>query len=209
VSEPARIRAAEDKALQLHRAHELGLSVPDSIWTNDVEAAKASLQRWGDAAVVKSLATAWWEDCGGGRFVFASLIGSEGLPASARLATAPVCFQQPIWPKRDIRATVVEGVVLGAIRGKAQEGADGLLDWRRAPQEPWSRYELPVLVASACRDLVRQFGLRFSGIDLALDEAGRHWFLELNPNGEWGWLQRSGLPIAEALADTLAAPERT
>ena len=30
-------------------------------------------------------------------------------------------------------------------------------------------------------------------------------FLEINPNGQWGWIQsRTGLPIAEALADLLA-----
>ena len=34
-------------------------------------------------------------------------------------------------------------------------------------------------------------------------ETGQHWFLELNPNGEWGWLQRAGLPIAAALAEVL------
>jgi hypothetical protein len=37
VSPPARIHAAESKALQLRRAHDAGLSGPDSVWTNDVK----------------------------------------------------------------------------------------------------------------------------------------------------------------------------
>ena len=52
--------------------------------------------------------------------------------------------------------------------------------------------------------LVHELGLRFAAIDLLADVDGRHWFLELNPNGEWGWLQQqAGLPLADALADEL------
>lgn len=202
VSEPARIRTAEDKASQLRRASSVDLAVPDTLWTNDLNAARAFVERWQDAAVVKSVATAWWEEAGDGRFVFASLITAGDLPALGRLASAPVCLQQPIAPKRDIRVTVIGATVLGAIRDRSPV-SDEPLDWRQGDERPWSAYDLPVAIADACRDLVSGFGLRFSGIDLALDDNGQHWFLELNPNGEWGWLERAGLPIATALADTL------
>jgi hypothetical protein len=40
-----------------------------------------------------------------------------------------------------------------------------------------------------------------------VDAEDRHIFLELNPAGEWGWLQRDlGFPIAEAIAETLLSP---
>ncbi|MCZ3387408.1 MAG: hypothetical protein LH630_10710 [Actinomycetia bacterium] len=45
--------------------------------------------------------------------------------------------------------------------------------------------------------------LEFGAIDLALNGDG-YSFLEINPNGEWGWLQKTvGLPIAETLVDLL------
>jgi glutathione synthase/RimK-type ligase-like ATP-grasp enzyme len=66
---------------------------------------------------------------------------------------------------------------------------------------------VPTDVAKRCRTLVERFGLRFGAVDLAVGSDGVYWFLELNPNGEWGWLQRAGLPIAEALADTLLHPQ--
>lgn len=35
-----------------------------------------------------------------------------------------------------------------------------------------------------------------------------NYFIEVNPNGEWGWLQTGvNLPIAEALADLLIMPK--
>lgn len=208
VSEPGRIRAAEDKALQLRRAGEVGLPVPDSVWTNDADEAQAFVERWNGTGVVKSVASAWWEEAGEGRFVYAQLVGIDNLPPAGRLANAPVCFQQPLLPKRDIRVTVVQDVVLAAVREDQADEAAEPLDWRRAPQRAWLPYELPADIAECCRTLVQAFGLRFSGIDLALDNEKRHWFLEMNPNGEWGWLQRAGLPIAEALAETLLSQAR-
>ena len=203
VSDPARIRLAEDKALQLRRAADAGLLVPEALWTNDAQAAREFFARHGDRAVVKSVTTAWWEGPGQSRFVFASLVGVGDLPPAERLASAPVCFQQAIWPKRDIRVTVAGEAVFAAIREADPQSEDEPLDWRSGEQWEWSRYELPADVAERCRSLVTRFGLRFSGIDLLLDEHRQHWFVELNPNGEWGWLERAGLPIAEALADVL------
>lgn len=202
VSPPAHIHAAESKALQLGYARDVGFSVPDSLWTNDLREARALVERWNDTAVVKSVASAWWEDRGEGYFVYAGLVGRDSLPTAERLASAPLCFQQPILSKRDVRVTVADGIALAAVR---DAGEDEPLDWRAASQRVWAPYALPGPVADRCCTLVRELGLRFGGIDLLLDPDGVHWFLELNPNGEWGWLQRMGLPIAEALADTLTS----
>jgi glutathione synthase/RimK-type ligase-like ATP-grasp enzyme len=207
VSDPKNIRAAEDKARQLRQARAAGLAVPDTLWTNDLDDARIFIERWDGTAVVKSIASAWWEEKHAGHFVFSSLITADDLPEPQRLASAPVCIQQPITPKRDVRVTVVNKTVLAAIREDRDEH-DAPLDWRLADQRPWLPYELPPDVADACRVLVSDLGLLFSGIDFALGDAGKHWFLELNPNGEWGWLQRAGLPIAEALADTLLTQQR-
>jgi hypothetical protein len=202
VSEPARIRVAENKALQLRAARKAGLDVPGTLWSNDVAAARDFIGSCGGLAAVKSVTSAWWEEPDGASFVYASLITPDDLPLAGRLAQVPVCFQQVIAPKRDVRVTVVENTVLAAIR-LVSEDEDEPLDWRRGEHRPWTAYELPSHVRDACRELVCSFGLRFGAIDLAVDRDGRLWFLELNPNGEWGWLQRIGLPIVEALADTL------
>jgi hypothetical protein len=203
VSEPSRIRVAENKALQLRMAKDIGLNVPRTIWTNDLAVANRFLDDCDGAAAVKSVATAWWEESGEGTFVYTSLIEPGDLPAATRFAQVPLAFQEPITPKRDVRVTVVENVVLAAVQTGLPEDGTHSIDWRLAPQHPWVRHDLPTETANHCRDLVRAFDLRFGAIDFAIDSHGIHWFLELNPNGEWGWLQRIGLPIAEALADSL------
>lgn len=64
-------------------------------------------------------------------------------------------------------------------------------------------HELPAAIAEQAIALVRALGLRFAGIDLILSRE-HYVFVELNPNGEWGWLEKAGLPLAAALADELA-----
>lgn len=207
ISDPPRIRAAENKALQLQVARRLGFDVPRTVWTNGLDQIREFLASCNDLVAVKSPTSAWWEESDGARFVYTSLVSSDELPDAGRLAQAPVVVQQPIVPKRDVRVTVVEKTVLAAIRDTGAEDPSEPIDWRHAPQHPWAHHKIPAEIADRCRDLVRAFDLRFGAIDLALDGSGKHWFLELNPNGEWGWLQRIGLPIAEALADSLTSCE--
>jgi hypothetical protein len=209
LSDPAAIRAAENKAVQLRAAAEVGLRVPDTLWTTNVDEASAFIERWKNTAVVKSVATAWWEAEGDSKFVFAQRISTTDLPPKERLASAPVCFQQAISPKQDVRVTVIGETVLAAARTPDPQRDGEHVDWRQAGQGDWSGYNLPASVARRCRALVQELGLLFGGLDLVVDGDNRHWFLELNANGEWGWLQRSGLPIAESVADVLLQVKRT
>ncbi|MGA7272186.1 MAG: hypothetical protein WB239_14035, partial [Acidimicrobiia bacterium] len=105
----------------------------------------------------------------------------------------------------DVRVTVVGSQVLAAVRDPeaADPGETAPLDWRRGGDLPWAPHELPRELSSLYAELVASLGLNFGAIDLLLEPDGRYWFCEINPNGEWGWLQHSGLPIAEALASLL------
>jgi len=101
-----------------------------------------------------------------------------------------------------VRVTVVGDQVLAAV---ADDQPDADIDWRLNPDRRWEAYSLSESDRKRCRALVADLGLGFGGIDLAVDADGTAWFLEVNPNGEWGWLsQRAGLPIVEALCDELA-----
>jgi glutathione synthase/RimK-type ligase-like ATP-grasp enzyme len=204
VSSPRAIRAAEDKARQLSLAADLGLPVPRTLWTNSLASARQFLGE-NEEAAAKSVTSAWWEKEGAGWFVFAGRVNAVDLPPRSSLAGAPIAFQTPIDPKRDVRVTVVGGQALAAVRDTdaADPQEASILDWRVGGDLPWMPHELPADPASRCAELVASLGLEFGAIDLLLEPDGRYWFCEINPNGEWGWLQQIGLPIAEALASRL------
>jgi len=36
--------------------------------------------------------------------------------------------------------------------------------------------------------LIKSYRLRFAAIDFVVDKRGKWYFLEINPNGQWAWL---------------------
>jgi glutathione synthase/RimK-type ligase-like ATP-grasp enzyme len=105
---------------------------------------------------------------------------------------------------------VGERCFVGAIN--ASRSVEGQVDWRRArPGEVhWEKGELPPEVAERLVRLVAELGLVYGAADFIVTPEGRHVFLEVNPGGEWGMLEKDlGLPIAAALAGALASAGRT
>ncbi|MDA0161336.1 hypothetical protein OM076_13745 [Solirubrobacter ginsenosidimutans] len=200
MSRPSAIRVADDKARQLVAAAAAGFRVPATTWTNDVIAAEQRLVAHGGHGIAKPTATAYWEHDDTSHFVFAHAIGTAGLPRPDSLAPAPLAFQQRIEAKRDVRVTVVGTAAFAAVTDDATIDEP---DWRLADTPMWAPYELPPEIRQRCVLLVADLGLLFAGVDLLVDADGEHWFCELNPNGEWGWLDAAGLPIAEAIAAEL------
>ena len=66
--------------------------------------------------------------------------------------------------------------------------------------------ELPTALQMRLLALQKSLGLVYGAIDLRRTDEGEYYFLEVNPAGQWMFVeQRTGLPIAQAHADLLAA----
>jgi len=75
--------------------------------------------------------------------------------------------------------------------------------------EDWRHYQLTRDVEEKILFLMDYFSLNYGAIDIILTPEGKHVFLELNPAGEFFWLERApGLPISDAIADLLLSPPR-
>jgi glutathione synthase/RimK-type ligase-like ATP-grasp enzyme len=65
---------------------------------------------------------------------------------------------------------------------------------------------LPPDLEQRCVQLVDRLGLCFGAIDLALTPDGRYVFFEVNPNGQYLWIElATGLPISDAICDLLTS----
>jgi glutathione synthase/RimK-type ligase-like ATP-grasp enzyme len=198
VNDPVKNSAAESKILQLSRALDVGLDIPTTWITNDV----TSLPRDERQLIAKCVGSPLVQDQDKHSFVFTTEVKLEDVNGE-ELRLAPVIFQERLWPKVDYRVTVVEDTVLAA---RLVEN-DGKIDWRTIlPSAKFEPATLPDSVASKLREIVSRLGLIFGAIDIVF-AANRYYFLEVNPNGEWGWLQTTAdLPIASALVDALCRP---
>jgi glutathione synthase/RimK-type ligase-like ATP-grasp enzyme len=196
--------AAESKLLQLRTARRIGLSFPDTLVTNDPAAVRAFHESLGGRMVTKLLVALSQTMDGSGDFMYTSEVRAEDLDDIHGLRYAPQIFQPLIEKRRELRVIVVgRHLFAGSIDPRATQR--GQIDWRLSePGTGWAVAELPPAVEAQVRQLLRQLGLTSAAVDFIVDPAGQYHFLEVNPAGEWGWLERDlGLPIADAIAETL------
>jgi glutathione synthase/RimK-type ligase-like ATP-grasp enzyme len=63
---------------------------------------------------------------------------------------------------------------------------------------------LPSAIQAKLLALMDRLGLVFGCVDIILTPAGEYVFLEVNPSGQWGWIEdKTGMPITSALVDLL------
>lgn len=69
------------------------------------------------------------------------------------------------------------------------------LDWRELATDyvtdEWTVHPLPPDIARGALSLMADLELHYGRIDMLVAD-GTYFFLEVNPNGEWGWLDPSG-----------------
>ncbi len=198
-------RSAENKQRQLRLAARAGLRVPRTLVTNDPAAARQFFAETDGQTVAKLLRPLDVSMAAAKPFVYTNRVREEDLAGAEALRHSPMVFQELIPKAYELRVAWVAGEVFAGSLN-ASGTSRGHTDWRRvAPGECcWQKVQLPTEVASGLQTLMSELGLVFGALDLICTPSGEHVFLEVNPGGEWGMLERDlGLPISEAIAQAL------
>jgi MvdC family ATP-grasp ribosomal peptide maturase len=198
-------RAAENKQRQLRLAARTGLRVPRTLVTNDPAAARQFFAETNGQTVAKLLRPLAISMDATTPFVYTNRVREEDLAGAEALRHSPMVFQELIPKAFELRVACVAGEAFaGAL--DASGTSRGHTDWRRAAPDEcrWQSAQLPREVASGLRVLMSELGLVFGAVDLICTPTGEYVFLEVNPSGEWGMLERDlGLPISDAIAAAL------
>jgi len=199
---PMADEVAQRKPRQLQLARELGLTVPETLITNDPAAAAEFIEVRPPGGVI----------CKAFRNIAEAPRFTHRITASdvARLdgvRYAPVTFQEFIPAELDLRVTIVEDdIFAAAIRSAPRFEADYRPGLGSATV---SAYTLPDHVTERLMAMMRAFELRYGAFDLRVTPAGEHVFLEVNPGGEYVFIaDRTGQPIPEAIAAALDRHDR-
>ncbi|MEV8532443.1 MvdC/MvdD family ATP grasp protein [Streptomyces sp. NPDC051211] len=205
VSEPRAIRNASAKVMQLDVAAGMGFTVPRFTVTNDVDSAAGFISSCRGGAIVKVLAYPFIAYPERGCRLYTHLLTVEDLEHIESVRFGPTFLQEFVEKEMDVRVTVF-GEEVFAVGIKSAGFEEARIDFRRAEiyDLPHCVLDLPKGLSSLCVELVRRLGLRFGAIDLILTPDGRYFFLEINPNGQWYWLElMTGVPLTRSLCDLL------
>ena len=138
-------------------------------------------------------------------FLYTSAVQEQDLEEAETLRYCPMVFQEEIPKLRELRViSVANNLFVGAL--DASRYALKTMDWRNVnPKDcPWEPYELKGEVVNHLNCLMSKLGLVYGALDLIQKPDGEYIFLEVNPTGEWGMLERDlDLPISKAIAKAL------
>ncbi len=195
--------AAENKLWQLDVATQVGLRVPPTLITNSAAQVRAFAQQH-PRLITKLLLQAVQSMEAHPAFAYTTRVQPEHLEHLEALKLMPQIFQPELTKKAEYRVIAVNGQIFtGALKGAAED----LLDWRQATAESgltWDKAQLEESTQARIHQLMERMDLKFGALDFIDDGSGEPWFLEINPAGEWGWLERDlGYPISEAIGRAL------
>ncbi|GAA5107770.1 MvdC/MvdD family ATP grasp protein [Nocardia iowensis] len=207
------INKASNKLRQLRTAARLGFNVPRTVYTNDPTTARAFISNIAGGVIYKPVGDgALFERAG--RWdpgtvvgeIYASLLDQSTIEAGiSRFSACPALFQEYIEKDVELRVTVVGRSVFAA-ELDSQSHQDASVDWRRGDVLAIEHrvHELPIEVRQKCVSLVEELDLEFGAIDMIKCKDGRYVFLEINPNGQYLWIEdMTGLKISRAIAEQL------
>ncbi len=197
-------RRARCKLLQIQIGRRFGLIFPKTIVTNDPNEARSFIESCRGDVVYKSVRVGLLhEPDGSSKLIFTTKLGTEDLKRLDQVRLAPCTFQEYVPKQLEIRATVVrEQVFACAIHSQDREKTR--IDWRHGGAH-LEKYSLPDHVVQQLISVTRELGLMYGAFDIILTPDGRYVTLEVNPNGQWAFIEGlAGMPISQALASLLA-----
>lgn len=206
LNHPFRIAEADVKPYQLALAERNGLFTPRTLVTNNAEEQQlfATLVR---NLIYKPLSLGPASDQGRPVALYTAAVDPSDYGSPAIRTTAHL-FQEYISKSYEVRVTVVAEQHF-AVRIDIEGCDTARLDWRIDYRS--HRYQVvdpPLSVRSQVGSLLAQLGLSFAALDFIVTPDGRWIFLEINPNGQWAWLeQAAGLNITSAIAGFLRGDE--
>lgn len=193
LSKPYILRKTENKIFQLLYAQKEGLLIPQSFIGNSNNIAKSFI---GETSIIKPLTTG--KICKEGDVeLYQTNYFTE---FEDDISLTPIYLQQYVNKKYEVRLTHINSYFF-PVRIDSKDK----LDWRKNYKGlSYSIIECPKDIMDKCSKLLSHFKLNYGAFDFIVNENNEWIFLEVNPNGQWQWLEQIlNLSISEKIIEYL------
>jgi glutathione synthase/RimK-type ligase-like ATP-grasp enzyme len=205
---PAAIQRAQLKASQLGVAAEVGLELPPTLVTTSRKEFLDFYNEHNGNVISKVIGPAFDMTVGTSGFVrYTEVVSKRDLGYAGAIEYSPAIFQAYVPKRVELRITVV-GQRVFAVEIHSQLTHHTRHDWRRydLSNTPHLPHALPCEIEERCVSLVKRLELCYGAIDMILTPDGRYVFVEINPSGQYLWIEtQTGVPISAAICDLLIA----
>ena len=196
---------ANSKLDQIKFALENGMNTPDTIVTNNPLDLRDFYDKHNGDICFKLQKGAVIRTPEGNKVVYTNKVTEEQMRNASLVSSHPSLFQEYIDKGFEIRIVATDKTATG-IAIHSQDSEISKIDYRRYDLENvrYNHMELPENVKSFCSNMLAHYRLHFGAFDFIYSKEGKYFFLELNPNGQWLWLEeQSGYNLTKEVADNL------
>lgn len=198
VSNPFSINQSENKLYQLKIAKSLGFKIPNTLVTNSKKELLEFYKNYSKSLIIKQLSLSKIISNNEVEFILTNILKDEHISEIEKYDLTPCIYQEKIEKKIELRVTVVgEEIFKVGINSQATEITK--TDWRKGKLDFYIE-ELPKELKEKCVLLIKSLNLKFGAIDFIIDKNGDYIFLEINPNGQWAWIENeTNMKISDAI----------
>ena len=193
LSPPSLLKKAENKTNQLLYAFKNGIKMPFSFIGNSNKKKEIF---YNFKSIIKPLSIGKISN-GDYYEIFHTSIVKEN---ECDISLTPIYLQQYIKKNYEVRLTVVNDNFF-AVRIDSPDK----VDWRKNYNLlKYSLIKVPPTIKEKCKMMLFHYGLKFGAFDFIVDSNDDWIFLEVNPNGQWLWLEKElNLNISEKIIHLL------
>lgn len=203
LSHPESIYRAENKLLQLKEALNVGFQVPETLVSSNPEEITKFYYQHNGNIVIKPISNNQFMKGAEAKLIFTNKLKDSHIKNLRSYLPLPSVYQAYVEKDVEIRVTVVGNKVYSAYVD-SQSSKNAKVDWRKEKQK-FHPFSLPENISRKCLAIVKNLGLSFGAIDMIKNKKGDFVFLEINPNGQWAWIEiDTGLEISNAIVRFLA-----
>ena len=181
----ANVSVAEHKIYQLQMARQLGFRVPQTLVSRDRIKLQNFVADHQAGTICKPIFHGMFFDESSAYSVYTRRVTADSLEAE-NVRVCPVFLQEEITRIADVRATFIgPRCFVADIKGDSS-----LVDWRDpAVAVSYTASSLSDEVEEMCRAMLAKLGLVYGAFDFVRTPDDQLVFLEVNPTGEWAWLE--------------------
>ncbi len=198
-------KEAENKLKQLKLAEELNIRIPATLISNNKTDIIDFFHNNNKKIITKLQQAISYNMSGEGASFKTSRVSEQDLIENEGMHLCPMIFQEEIEKQEEYRVIYVDGCFFtGGI--KPFQSGEYLVDIKNTSQKmaKWFKADIPDDLKDKLHKLMSGLEITFGAIDVLKSVNNEYVFLEVNPVGEWGMLEKElDMPIAKHIALSL------
>lgn len=208
VNNPFHLYLAERKAFQLKIASESGFNIPNTIITNDFNVALKFIESNNKSVIAKPISHGSFGSDDEFAIYTTDLENTEYILSNESVNHSPFILQEKIKEKFDVRVSIFGTKIFAHKINSTKQSYE--IDWRvlKPDEISYELLDIPPTLQNNINRFMKTVHLKYGAMDFVVDKNGIWYFIEINPNGQFAWLEiANGDRLIDSLIELLWEPQ--